>query len=344
MKYNKQILNPFDKIYNLPFSASAAAGGGGGGKEDPEDYFWFKNEDDKDGAFRISPEGEAPTLFFEYSYDKKSEDWTSIVIEGTQTEIDVPAGQTLYLRGLGNFNLRNADRGGYIFSSIKRIQVSPFIIIINYSIGGNIMSLYDYRQMWNYTTINEYEFYNLFYVSPGNTSYMTDCSKLNFGNVTTILHHGCESMFYQWNGLITKAPDMSKITAIGQSGCKDMFGNTKLEEAPNLSNLTQIDMNGCDAMFNGCNELTTGADLSRVTFVSTASLKQMYFNCAKLKTVYTPDCDLLIGSQVCYNNWLSGAGGLVEGEKTIFFTRPSIMNSYTSVFGGDNGYTKQLMQ
>lgn len=267
MKFNSKNLNPFDKIYGLPFSASAAAGaGGGGGKEDPEDYFWFKNEDTEIGYIQLKKNGYAgtlPTLTFEYSTDK--ENWEQFTLTNTndrKTFLNVQPGETYYIRGIGNDRLHDTnnpyERCGLQIGTTNDCK---------HSIGGNIMSLYDYKRMWKYTEIGDYEFAH-FAASMSSNGPIIDCSELHFGNVTKIGVNSFSDMFKDQS--IVKSPKLTKITEIGHLCCESMFNSCRKLQTVYAPN---VDVEAWTSELNNwVYDAGTNAEEPRIMYVPTQEL------------------------------------------------------------------------
>lgn len=184
----------------------------------------------------------------------------------------------------------------------KGWYISPSM---NVSIGGNLATLINWMQKDNITTIPDYCFESLI---PANSSYVIDASQLTTGNLTTA----------------------------GVCSFKEAFSWTNTSTFGDFSSLTTLNSNAFEQAFLGCENLTTGIDLSNVTSVNYYSLGYMYQQCYNLEDVTAPNVSEW--NNYATNGWLSSAGTSVVGTKTA--NVPNNVTIPESESGIPSGWTR----
>lgn len=184
----------------------------------------------------------------------------------------------------------------------KAWNISPSM---NVSIGGNLATLINWMEKDSITIIPDYCFA---YLIPANGSYFIDASQLTTGNLTTAGYCSFLSAF-AWTNINTLG-DFSSLTTIGE--------------------------NAFQSTFLGCENLTTGIDLSNVTSVNNYSLWYMYQQCYNLEDVTAPNVSEW--DEQATSSWLSSAGTSVVGTKTAHV--PDNVTIPENISGIPSGWTR----
>lgn len=190
-------------------------------------YFRITNTSNTGGFFTIARVGSPTTANLKYSLDGVN--WTTADLS-TDFSLVVDAGANVYMKGTNTSGFNRGTNSYYIMA-----------MDVNYSIGGNIMSIVDETNYATTTSIPSYCFCNLF----KDDRHLVNAGGANFGSVTSIGNDGCRQMYYGCTSLTTGS-DLSSVTSIGSRGCISMYsGCTSLTEAtaPNIStwNTTRMD-------------------------------------------------------------------------------------------------------
>lgn len=147
----------------------------------------------------------------------------------------------------------------------------------NFSVCGNIASLYENTIPSGRTAMPDYAFESLFW-----TDKLTSAENLYFGSYGSTGIESCTGMFHYCSNL-TKSPDLSSITTVGNYGLQNMFyGCTSLTAVPDLSHITSVGNYGLGRMFMGCSALAGTVGLSGVTAVGISGMSEMFANCTSL--------------------------------------------------------------
>ena len=181
---------------------------------DPSSYFYIKNE--SMSVTRIEFDNSwLNTVNLEYSFDKVN--WTL----ASSTIRDVPADSFVYFRNTSG-TFKTYTYGGCIF------------MYQNFSIGGDIRTLFNYTDVENVTAIPENGFANPFVLF--DESICIDISNLSFRGITEIGVRGLYMTFSSYRG--TKGIDLRDVTTLGEGALYMLYyGCSNLTEvyAPNVS-------------------------------------------------------------------------------------------------------------
>ena len=276
-------------------------------------YLYIKNVSNSSGVFSVTRTG-SPVSNPDIEYSTDGVTWTAYNFTNLPT-IEVPAGNSMYLRGTNPNGLTTSSGNSYY----------NFNFNTDFVVGGNFWSILDKTNYASVTSLPSLGYFKSLF--EGNTT-LLDAGDMNFGNVTTLrmvsgLFGGCTSL--------TTPPDMSSVTTIDAAGCRYMFwGCTSLTTAPDLSSVTSIGNYGCEYMFQNCTSLTTPPDLSSLTSINMYGCQYMFYGCTSLATA--PD----MSSVTSIENY--GCPGMFNGC-TSLTTAPDLSsvtviktNSYGSMF------------
>lgn len=181
---------------------------------DPSSYFYIKNESMSRGYISFDSSW-LNTLHLEYSFDKVN--WTVV-----NSDIYTPADGYAYFRNTS---------GTFCTSEYHHV----FYLEFNFSLGGDIRTLFNYTDVDSVTKIPDYGFYTPF---AGTGFNCIDISNLSFRGITEIGNHGLQDSFSQSWFKITKGVDLRDVTTLGENALHQLYAhNPNLTEvyAPNVS-------------------------------------------------------------------------------------------------------------
>ena len=181
---------------------------------DPSSYFYIKNETMSESMITFR-DGWFSTVNIEYSFDKVN--WKSY-----NGNFYIPADGYMYLR----------NTSGTFCTS----EYNPVIYVYNnFSIGGDIRTLFNYTDVESVTKIPDYGFSNPFVFF--DNCKCIDISNLSFRGITEIGNYGlCQTFSQEWD--ITKGIDLRDVTTLGEEAlCQLYINKSNLKEvyAPNVS-------------------------------------------------------------------------------------------------------------
>lgn len=240
-------------------------------------YLRLKNVSNEAGIFSVTKTGTGTnTSSMEYSLDGVT--WTAYDFS-TLPQIAVSAGANIYFRG----NQFSNTRDTYF----------TFSMDVDHSVGGNIMTLYNYTTIDQQSSVQLSTFKCLFM----NDTHLVDAKDLNFGLATSIIGNNFND---------------------NAGGAYAMFsGCTALSTAPDMTTLTTISYHGTRNMFSGCTALAIAPDIRNVTSVSKGSLVYFLENCTNLSIAYAPNISTWNTSTIS-TEWMKNAGSAVTGTKTLY--------------------------
>ena len=181
---------------------------------DPSSYFYIKNETMSNSQILFRDEW-LPTVNLEYSIDKVN--WNVL----NNNTYRFPADSYMYFRNTS---------GTFCTSEYGSI----FYLYDNFSIGGDIRTLFNYTDVESVTKIPDYGFSEPFVFF--NDCKCIDISNLRFRGITEIGNYGLRQAFVSYNG--TKGVDLRGVTTIDNNALEFMYSNcSNLTEvyAPNVS-------------------------------------------------------------------------------------------------------------
>ena len=181
---------------------------------DPSSYFYIKNETMSESMFMFRG-GWLSTVNLEYSFDKVN--WKSY-----NGDLYIPADGYLYFR----------NTSGTLCTSEYD---SIFYLYDNFSIGGDIRTLFNYTDVDSVTKIPDYGF--SYPISFQGDFKITDISNLSFRGITEIGNYGLYETF-AWDHIGTKGVDLRDVTTLGERALNNLYyDNHNLKEAyaPNVS-------------------------------------------------------------------------------------------------------------
>ena len=171
----------------------------------------------------------------------------------------------------------------------------------NFNVSGNIMSLSNGDNFTNATSVNNYQFNNLFYYA----GYMKDASNLMLP-ATTLGDYCYHGMFYYCMGLVTP-PNTLPATTLAMYCYQSMFyGCSSLTSTPTLP-ATTLSYRCYYRMFYGCTSLTSTPTLSATT-IDEGCYMEMFATCTSLTSTSTLPATTM--EQECYSNMFSGCTSL----------------------------------
>lgn len=149
----------------------------------------------------------------------------------------------------------------------------------------------------------------------------------------TVMQEGCyRFMFDQCKGLTSLPDDLLPAITLAKECYMDMFqGCSGLTTLPDdLLPATTLADKCYEAMFHLCKGLTHAPILRAPTLVKDC-YERMFAGCNNLSEVTCLATD--ISASYCLNNWLSSAGSIVSGPKTLY-VNPSMMSTGTGGYDG----------
>lgn len=184
---------------------------------DPSSYFYIKNETMSESQIMFRGEW-LPTVNLEYSFDKVN--WKSY-----NGDLFVPADGYVYFRNTS---------GTFCTSEYSDV----FYLNDNFSIGGDIRTLFNYTDVDSVTKIPDYGFNNPFVFF--NNCKCIDISNLSFRGITEIGNYGLRQAFGSYNRSFTstKGVDLRDVTTLGEGALNNLYNsNSNITEvyAPNIS-------------------------------------------------------------------------------------------------------------
>lgn len=185
-------------------------------------------------------------------------------------------------------------------------------LFCSYPASNHIAFLADKPLMLPATTISKYCYDGMF-------SYCKDLTVLPSGFLpATVMKEGCyEFMFDQCKGLKSLPDDLLPATTLAEKCYMDMFqqciGLTTL--ADDFLPATTLAKDCYQAMFHICTGLTHAPILRAPTLVDNC-YSSMFAGCNKLSEVTCLATN--ISATNCLNVWLSSAGSIVSGPKTLY--------------------------
>ena len=310
------------------------------------EYFYLENETVLPNTITLSKTGTPLTTDLQYSYD--AVDWQDVDLTASSTTYTLSRlSDRVYFRSTTGFSKYATD---YLKLTSQR----------NYNVGGNILTLIDYRDVDNLTEIPDYSFYNLF----NGSTYLTRAN-FDLGNATTIGDIAFRNAFYNCSK-ITEVPKFENFTTVGEYSFYNCFyGCTSLTTAPTFENVNTLERYSFTSCFYNCSSLTTAPkfdkiikvfdytfrqcfqnckslteapDFSNVTTVGTSGFAQCYSGCTALNYVYAPK----IGSwnSTNFTNWLSSVAP--SGTMKVSITTANIPTDNTS--GIPSGWTTEYYE
>ena len=193
---------------------------------DPSSYFYIKNETMNNSQIMFRGEW-LPTVNLEYSFDKVN--WKSY-----NGNLYIPANGYLYLRNTsGTLGTSEYDSIFYLYG--------------NFSIGGDIRTLFNYTDVESVTKIPDYGLSFPFVCF--NDCKCIDISNLSFRGITEIGNYGLQNTF-STNSTFTKGVDLRDVTTLGEGALNNLYSsnfNLKEAYAPNVSTW---DTNKTDSWLN----------------------------------------------------------------------------------------------
>lgn len=212
----------------------------------------------------------------------------------------------------GNVMSMVNDAGDFATDETLEDYAMPELFCGNYFASNHIAFLADKPLMLPATTISKYCYDGMF-------SYCQDLTVLPSGFLPAkVMKEGCyEFMFDQCKGLKSLPDDLLPATTLAEKCYMDMFqqcsGLTTLADdflpAPTLAKYCY------EAMFHICTGLTHAPILRAPTLVDNC-YSSMFAGCNKLSEVTCLATN--ISATNCLNVWLSNAGSIVSGPKTLY--------------------------
>lgn len=185
-----------------------------------------------------------------------------------------------------------------------------------HTVGGDITTLSNY-------TNNSLTYIAVPYLFYGDTS-LTSAANLDCSKVTAVHDMGGTTPPYEasfksaFEGCVslTAAPEFPNLVSVRNSGFNRTFaGCTSLSVSPNLSNITTVSQN------------------TQTSFNSNGGMKEMFYGCSSLLTVYAPNVSSW-GDSSGFENWLNSVGQNGTLYKSASLTIPdSVSGCPTTAYG-----------
>lgn len=307
------------------------------------DYFYVQNDYILMNTLQITKVGNPAATDLQYKVNNGK--WFDVPFtnDGTYQIAMGFRGTKVYFRSTTGFSSSSSD--------YFRINCSQ-----SFSVGGNILSLVNYKTATKATEIPDYSFRYLFI-----NSATINKATFNIGKAKEIGRQCFEYCFYNCTTLTTVDIDFSNITDIATAsvfgscfrGCTKLtavpnftnlktiegggvfdscfYGCSSLMTAPNFSNLTTIN-SGFRQCFYGCTSLRTTPDFRNVTSVN-SGFYQCFYNCTNLVTAYAPSVE--IWNTSTFSSWLSG----VAATGTLHRSSVSLVIPENTSSGCPTGWT-----
>lgn len=212
----------------------------------------------------------------------------------------------------GNVMSMVNDAGDFATDVTLEDYAMPELFCGNYSASNHIAFLADKPLMLPATTISKYCYDSMF-------SYCQYLTVLPSGFLPAkVMKEGCyEFMFDQCKGLKSLPDDLLPATTLAEKCYMDMFqqciGLTTL--ADDFLPATTLAKYCYEAMFHICTGLTHAPILRAPTLVDNC-YSSMFAGCNKLSEVTCLATN--ISATNCLNVWLTNAGSIVSGPKTLY--------------------------
>ena len=209
---------------------------------------------------------------FHLSYKINNGEWIENTLISSNTslrsfDINVTAGDIVYFKADNGFvRIYSYSSGNFYFKNIT----------CDFTISGNVKSLFTENYLTDNISLNNYDFY----------SFMEGKSKLYSAKYLylpfTILSSYCYSSMFNNCANLIYAPTIPQITSSGERCFYQMFVRcSKLKEFGNLIVSGQQSTHNFYEMFYECNSLEIFGDLN-ISSLSNNICQQMFYNCKKL--------------------------------------------------------------
>lgn len=253
-----------------------------------------------------------PSNVFAFEYSSDGSNWTSY------TE-PVSISQKTFIRADSSMNYANIGKS----SSTTNFHIS---LNKDYSIGGNLNYLMDYRGRYKESgnSVNEYRYAGIF----KDETNLKSISDLYSSARHKAGYRGFNATFQGCTGLVDLSSLILSFDVVGAECYFQMFaGCTGLTKAPQLPRSSLF--TGCyREMFSGCTSLTVPPALSATTLVY-ACYKSMFSGCTSLVT--PPALPATTLATECYYRMFASCTSLTSAPALPATTLP---DAYSSSYGG----------
>ena len=259
----------------------------------------------------ISFSGSSATNLLSYSIN--GGEWAQQ--EAQNEAVTVTAGDEV--RWKGSNMTATSNKGIGRFSSTAQFEVE-----------GNIMSLTNGDSFDGVTTMQSYQFYELFHSATGLTS--AENLVLQATSLTLMCYYG------MFNGCtsLTTAPQLPATTLATFCYVQMFNGCTSLTTAPQLP-ATTLASDCYLSMFKGCTSLTEAPQLPATTLASSC-YQYMFQGCTNLTTA--PELPATTLADYCYMHMFDGCTSLTTAPELPATTLAS--DCYLSMFKGCTSLTE----
>ena len=266
----------------------------------------------------------------------------------TWDDIQIAANQKMYLRNTAGLGTLSSNSATKIINAIQNV---------NYNVGGNIETIYNYTSDNNMTS--KFAYYLFFgdthIINAGSlilpaTTLASSCYENMFSGCTSLttapalpatsLARSCYYYMFKGCTSLTTAPALP-ATSLADNCYNQMFyGCTSLTTAPALP-ATSLASSCYYAMFNGCTSLTTAPALPATTLANNCYY-YMFHNCSSLSDVKV-NSDTI----VYFTGWLDNVSpsGTITINRNAWYTTSSssVPSGWTIIETGDL-YEYELIQ
>lgn len=194
-----------------------------------------------------------------------------------------------------------------------------------FSVGGNILSLVNYKNTKYIDTLPDYCFKSMF----DNASAITKMN-IDLGSVTTV-GNGSFRLFCYHVGL-TDVSFKNVIKTVGDDGFRNCFTNTHITTPPDFSNVETVGNYGFYECF-AQSKLTTSPDFRNITSVGNYGFQCCFQRCSSLNEAYAPSVSPW--SYANFSSWLYG----VAATGTLHRSSVNLVIPENSNSGCPSGWT-----
>lgn len=248
------------------------------------DYFYIENKYSGVNTLTVTSVTDGTPTSGKYAtsleYSKNGSAWSTLTFDTTTAPtIVMSSGEKVYFRNtIGYFNIGGSS-SNYYHTSFQNSQ--------NCSVGGDILTLLDYRNIETISRMEQNSFYGLF----ENNTKLTDASGLKLPNFVSV---SCYYYFFK--------------------GCSN------LNKSPQLP-ATILETSCYQRMYQGCTKLQTAPELHATVLVTNCYNYMFYTSKVNNVTVYAND----ISAIGCTSGWLQGASrtGTVYNNGSATYTTSS---------------------
>lgn len=291
-------------------------------EKDTIDYFYLENASQRKAKFVLTKYGTPASTDLQYKVDNGA--WTDFDLTLDNNNVDVPAGSKIYLRSSSGFSKSSSS---YFRINLKTSYTNDIM-----NAGGNIATLFRYKNIDTFNRIPDYGCYQMLLASNITNaedidfSGVSTCGKYSFTNAFATSHikyapdmpsleiveEGAFYNCFQNNKAVVKGIGMGSVKYVYNRGLYGMYdGCSKLTTVSDMDSLERITDYGCQYMYQNCTSLTVAPNMPSLTSISTSGCEQMFYGCTSLVTPCNMSNVTSISSRALYQMY-RGCTALTE--------------------------------